>query len=113
MSGDGGDPRGDTKTYSLKLAQLFDPSIYLRGACRLWVEDRFGIVQDYDHLLRGEEGLQGCQIFRVLDPCPDGLGESIEEVSERCSESVATNESSVRSESFLDPVVVEDGQGDG
>ena len=45
--------------------------------------------------------------------CTDGLGKSAEEVGTRCKELVATDEPAVVSETFLDPIVVEDSQSDG
>ena len=109
MSGDSGDTRGDAKTYSLELTQLFDRVIYLLSTGPLWVDDGFGVVENYNHLPRGQEGSQGPQVFGVLYPRADGLGELAEEMSVRRRESVATDETTVFAEPFLDTVVVEDG----
>ena len=49
----------------------------------------------------------------AFDAGTDDLGEPAEEVSTRCGELVATDESTVISKPFHDPIVVEDRQGNG
>ena len=113
MSGDGGDAGGDAEAHVLKLAQLFHHVIDLPSARPLWVEEGLSIIEDKDHLRRGQEGSQRGQILRVLEACADRLGESAEKMSARGGELVATDEPTVGSEPFLDTIVVEDGESDG
>jgi hypothetical protein len=79
----------------------------------LRVENGLGVVEDYEHLLGGKKGPQGCQILRVFDSRTDDLGETGEEMSARSRELIATDESTVLAKPFLDAIVVEDGEGDG
>ena len=48
----GGDPRSDAETYCLQPTQLPYQGIGLLAVRSLWVEDRFSIVEDYEHLPR-------------------------------------------------------------
>ena len=57
--------------------------------------------------------LQRSQIIRVFDPCADDLGEAMEEIGERGSDLVTTDESTVIAKPLLDATVVEDSEGDG
>ena len=77
------------------------------------VEDGLCVVEGYEHRRGGKDGAQGCQIFRVFDICSDDYGEAGEEVRERWRELVATNKSTIISESLFDAIVVEDREGDG
>jgi hypothetical protein len=56
---------------------------------------------------------KGSQILGVFDARTDDVREPAEEVSGRGRELVTTNKSTVMTKSLLDPVVVENGQGDG
>ena len=79
----------------------------------MWVKDGFSVVEDQDHLLRGQEGLKGGQTLRIFDPCADHLGESAEEVGAGGRKLIAAKEPTVVSKSLLDALVVEDGQSNG
>jgi hypothetical protein len=113
VPGDGCDAGGDAETYCLELTQFLHHGVDLPSASSLWVENRFGIVEDYEHLLGGQEWTQGSQILGIFDARTDDLGKAAEEMSARGRELVATNEPPVLAEPLLDPIVVEDGQGDG
>jgi hypothetical protein len=92
------------------LAQFVHHCVNLFVIWSLGIENRLGIVEDYDHLLGGKKGTQGCQILRVFDPRTDDLGQSSEEMNTRSEELLAANESTVISESCLDAVVVENSE---
>ena len=50
---DGGGPSCDTETGVVELAQLlYHPVDFLRAGS-LWVQDRFGVVEDYEHFRGG------------------------------------------------------------
>ena len=49
----------------------------------------------------------------IFDASADGLGELVEEMKARWGELVAADETTVVSKSFLEAIVVEDGQGNG
>ena len=74
------------------------------------VEDRFGIVENYEDLLGGKEGSEGSQIIWILDACTDDLGEPCEKVGTRRRELIATYKSAVVAKPVLDSVVMEDGE---
>ena len=48
----GGDPRCYTETQGRQSAQLFHQDIDLHGVRPLWVKNGFGVVEDYESLLR-------------------------------------------------------------
>jgi hypothetical protein len=109
MRRDGGDPGGDAETNVAKPCQLIHHGVDLPRALPLQIEDGFGVVEDYDHLLRGQVLSQGGQILRVFDVCADDLGQSTEKMGSRSRELVAADEPPVVTKSLLDPIVVEDG----
>jgi len=51
--GDGGDPGGDAKTNITEPSQLIHNAVDLPCVCPLRIENRFSIVEDYEHLLGG------------------------------------------------------------
>jgi hypothetical protein len=53
------------------------------------------------------------QVLGVFDACTDDVGEPPEEVSTRGRKLVATDEATVIAKLLLDPIVVENSQGDG
>ena len=79
----------------------------------LWVKDGLGVVEDYEHILGGKEGSEGCHILGVLDSRTDDLGETGQEMGAGSRELIATDESPVIAKSFLDTTVVEDSERDG
>ena len=85
--------------------------MYLLGLGSLGVENRLGVIEEQDHLPRGQESLQRSQILGMFYPCTNGLGELSQEMSARGRELIAADESTVVTEPLLDPVVVEDGEG--
>ena len=107
----GGDARSDAETDVVKVAQLLHRGIYLSSIGSLRVEDGLGVVEKQDHDPRGQEGSQRSQIVGILNTGADGLGELGEEIGKGRREFVATNESAVITKSFLDAVVVKDGEG--
>ena len=113
MRGDSGDAGGNSKANVLEVAQLFHHSVYLPGIRSLRVENGFGIVEEQDHLHRGQEWSQRSQVIRVFDACTNNLRESGEEIDTRGCELVTTNEATVIAKPGLDPIVVEDSEGDG
>jgi hypothetical protein len=58
-------------------------------------------------------GRRGVRSSGFSTPAPTDLGEPSEEMRERGGELVATNEPTVVTEPLFDPIVVENGQGDG
>ena len=105
------DTRSDTDTYGLELAKFIHRRVGRLIICSLRVKDRLGIVEDYDHLLGRQQGSQGCYILRVFNPRANDLGEAGEEMKDRGREFIAADESTVTAKSLLDPIVVEDSEG--
>ena len=112
MSGDCRDAGGDQEAHRPELAQFVHHRIDLLGLRSLGVENRLGIVEDYQHFLGGKKGLQSFQAFGVFDPCTDDLGNPGKEMCARSWKLIATDESTVLAKSFLDPMVVEDSESD-
>ena len=100
----------DTDAYFFELTQFVHQGMDIFGAWCFRVENGLGVVKDFEHLLGGKEGSQGRKVFRIFDPRTDDLGESGKEVGPRSRELIATDESSVLAKSFLDPIMVEDGE---
>src|SRR5882762_7229170 len=103
---------GDTEAHFFELAQFIDRRVDSLGTCPLGIENRLGIVKDYEHLLGRKEGPQGCQVLRVFNPCTDDLGELGKEMGAQSQKLVTADESAVLAELFFNPIVVEDGEGD-
>ena len=78
----------------------------------LRVENGFGVVKDYDRLLRRQEWTQGSQIFGVFDTYPGDPGEPVEEMTSRRRELVTPYEPTTLAEPLLDTIVMEDSQSD-
>jgi hypothetical protein len=113
VPGDCCDTGSDAEAYGFELTQFIHHCVDLLVICSLRVKNGLGVVEDYEHLLGGKEGAQGCHILRVFDPRTDDLGETGEEMSARSRELVAADESTVIAKPFLDAIVVEDSEGDG
>ena len=111
--GSSGDTGCDADTDVVESTQLLHHGIHLPCVRSPGVKNRFRIIKDYHHLLRGQERPQGCQTLGIFDPRADDIGEPAEEVRARWRELVTTNESTVMAKPLLDSIVVEDGQGDG
>ena len=111
VPGDCRDAGSDTDAYGWELTQFFYNCVDLLMIRPLRVEDRLGAVKDYDHLLGGEQGSQGSHILQVFDPRTDDLREAGEEMRARSGELIAADESAVIAKSFLDPIIVEDSEG--
>ena len=109
---DGGDARRYAQTQGRQFAQLLHQTVDLPHVRSFWVQNRFGIVEDYDHLLRSQEWKQGCQIFRIIDARASGLGEPVEEMVERRWEFVTSDEPTILPEPLLGAIVMEDSQSD-
>ena len=90
--GDGGDARGNAKTDVAEPSQLIHSGVDLLRTHPLGVEDGFSIVEDHEHLLRGQVLSQGGQVLGVLDACADDLGEAAKKMCVGCGELIATNE---------------------
>ena len=113
VSGDCCDAGSDTEAYGFEVTQFIHHRKDILAIRSLWVENGLGVVEDYEHILGGEGGPQGCQTFRVYNRRTDDCGETSEKMSARSGKLVATNESTVIAEPFLDTVVVKDSEGDG
>ena len=70
------------------------------------IENRFGIVKDYHHLLRGQISSQGGQVLGIFDVRAEDLGESTEEVGMGRGELIAADEPAVVAELLSDAIVV-------
>ena len=112
VSGDCSDAGCDAEAYGFELTEFVHHCVDLLVIWSLGVENGLGVVEDYEYVLGGKKGAQRCQVLRVFDPCTNDLGEAGEEMKERSGELVAPDESTVISKPFLDPIVVEDGEGD-
>ena len=113
MWGDGGDAGSNAKANVAEPTQLLHHGIHLPGIWSLRVKNGFGVIEDQNHLVRGQERSQGGEVLRILDTCADGLGEPAEKMWEGSGELVTANESAVITEPCLDASVVKDGQRDG
>ena len=113
MRGNCRDAGGNNEGYVFKPTQFVHQRIYLSGTGSLGVKDRLSVVEDNEHVFGGEEGTQECQVLGVFDPCTDDLGESGEEMRARSGKLIAADESTVLAESFLNPTVVENSEGNG
>ena len=107
------DAGGDAKTNVAESGQFIHSHIDFLCTRHLGIEDRFSIVEDYEHLLRGQVSSQGCQVLGVLDSCTDDLGELTEKVGVGCGELITADEPTVVTKPLFDPVVMEGGQDDG
>ena len=56
VPGDSRETGSDADAYRFELAQFIHNVIDLPSICPLRVENRLGIVEDYEHLLGGKEG---------------------------------------------------------
>ena len=74
MWGDGCDSGRDSKANVAEATQLLHHRVYLLGLGSLGVENRFGVIEEQDHLPRGQESLQRSQILGMFYPCTNGLG---------------------------------------
>jgi hypothetical protein len=106
--GDYGNTGSDKEGYGFESAQFIHCRIDLSVVQSLWVEDRLGVVKDYQDRLGGKEGPKGCHVLRVFDARADDLGEASEEMSARSRELVAADESTIVAKPFLDVTVMED-----
>src|SRR5882757_2713564 len=108
---DNGKPGGNEKRNVVELAQLFHCRIDVSTVCSLWVEYRFGVIEDDQHLLGGQELAEGGQTLGILVACTDDTRELTEERSERGGELVTADESTIFAEPLFDPIVVEHREG--
>jgi hypothetical protein len=56
VSGNCRDSGNDKETYRLELTQLVNDSADFPSICSLGLENRLGVVEDYEHFVRGKEG---------------------------------------------------------
>jgi len=89
--------------------ELLQHPVYLLGTRCVRVEYGFCIVEDYEHVLEGQERSQGGQVLGISDACTNGLGELAEGVGERGRELVATNGPTLVAELSFDAIVAKDG----
>ena len=78
--GDRRDTRSDAEAYCFGLAQFVNQGVDFLCIRPSGVEDGFGVVEDDQHFLGGEERTQGCQVIGILNTCTDDLGESDKEM---------------------------------
>ena len=107
---DGSDTGCDKQAYRFELAKFIHHGIYLLGIRSYGVEDRLGVIKNYEYLFGGKERSQGCKVLRVFNPCTNDLGEPGKEVSSRSRKLITADESTIVAKSFFDSMVVEDGQ---
>ena len=114
MLGDGRDAGSDADEDSFEPTQFIRHGVDLLGVrpFKLGVEDRLGIVEDYEQLLGRKEGSEGSQIFRVVDPRTNRFGESGEEMGTRRWELIATDKPAAAAKLVFNEIVVEDREGD-
>jgi hypothetical protein len=113
MRGDSGEAGGYGEADVGEAAEFYNYAVDLLGVGPLRIEDGFRVVEEDDHLPRGQKGLEGNQSFRVFDARTNDLGESVEKMGTRSGEPVAANESTIVAKSLLDAIVMEDFQRDG
>jgi hypothetical protein len=111
--GDHCDTGCDTEAYRFELAQFIHQGIDLRCTCFFGVENGLGVVEDYEHVLGGKQGSEGCEILGIFNPRTEDPGESGKEIGARSRKLITAHESTVFTKSYFNPIVVEDGEGNG
>jgi hypothetical protein len=112
VSGDGRDTGSDADTYRFEPAQFIHHSMHLLGVRSLGIENRLGVVEDYEHLPGRKGGPQWYQVLGIFNPRTDDFGESGEEMRKRSWDLIAVDESPVITKPFLDAIVVEERESD-
>jgi hypothetical protein len=113
VPGDGGNSRSDAEGYRFELRQFIHHSLDLAGIRSLGVENRFGVIEDDEHIPGGKEWSERCETLWIFDPRSNDLGEAGEEMSTRSWELVTPDEPTVHIEPLLDVIMVEDRERDG
>ena len=75
------------------------------------IEGGIGPIEDNGRFLGRQKASRGDQVFGNFDARAGSLRNSIEEIGPRGCELVATDEPTVVAKPFIDPAVVEDGEG--
>ena len=78
--GDCRDTGSDTDGYFFEMTQFVHHGIDLLDSRSFGVENRLGIVEDYEHLLGGKERSQGRKVLDIFDSRANDLGESGKEM---------------------------------
>ena len=104
---------GDAKANVFEATQLLHHGVYVLGVSSLRVKNGFGVIEDDEYFLGGQEWSKGGQVFGVFYTSANGLREPVEEVGPRRVELITADKPPVLVKPFLDAAVVEDGQGNG
>ena len=79
----GGDAGCDADTDVIEPTEFLHHRIDLLSICSPRIEDRFRVVENYQHLLVGQKWIKASQILGIFDTRTSDFGEPAKEMSTR------------------------------